>query len=152
MLVTNLGLPDLAARSVGRAALGLLPALGWQRLGMPRTRIVGLLDQLRPVDAVPLARRVATPALVVVGRRDLPNQGPSAALARALPLGRLRVLPGAGADWTSTQPERAATALADLLQKHLTPAYGPSGREVRAGARCDYGSGDGARPKRATVG
>ena len=90
-------LETIAVRSILYGVLGMLPAAVVQQVGGRPSGVVGLLDQLSPVDAEPLAERVTAPSLVTFGEPDVANRRPSAALARSLPLGDLRVLPGAGA-------------------------------------------------------
>lgn len=115
MLSTNARLETIAVRSILYGVLGMLPAAVVQQLGGRPTDVVGLLDQLRPVDAKPLAERVAAPSLVIVGERDVANRGPSAALARSLPLGNLRVVPRAGAGWQTQSPYLVAELLVGFL-------------------------------------
>jgi pimeloyl-ACP methyl ester carboxylesterase len=115
MLSTNARLETIALRSILYAVLGLLPATVVQRLGGRPADVAALLDQVRPVDFKPLAERVRAPALVIVGERDVANRGPSAALARSLPLGNLRVVPGASAGWEAQYPRLVAEALVDFL-------------------------------------
>jgi pimeloyl-ACP methyl ester carboxylesterase len=115
MLSTNARLEAIAVRSILYGVLGMLPASLVQQLGGRPADVVGLLDQLRPVDAKPLAERVAAPSLVIVGERDVANRGPSAALARSLPLGNLRVVPRAGAGWQAQSPYLIAELLVDFL-------------------------------------
>lgn len=97
--------------SLPAAVLRLLSAAAVQRLGAAPPQVTALLDQVRPVDAAPLAARVTTPAVVVCGARDRVNRRASAALARALPAGRLELVPGARDGWPSAQPERLAPLL-----------------------------------------
>jgi len=115
MLSTNARLETIAVRSILYGVLGMLPAAVVQQLGGRPSDVVRLLDQLRPVDAKPLAERVAAPSLVIVGERDVANRGPSAALARSLPLGNIRVVPGAGAGWQATSPDLVAELLVHFL-------------------------------------
>ena len=117
MLSTNARLETIAVRSILYGVLGMLPAAVVQQLGGRPSDVVGLLDQLRPVDAKPLAERVAAPSLVMVGERDVANRGPSAALARSLPLGNLRVVPGAGAGWQAASPDLVAELLVHFLSR-----------------------------------
>ena len=70
-------------RSLPTAVIGLLPSARLQRLGLPADQVLGLLDQVRAVDSVPLAGRVATPATVLLGARDRVNARASRTLARA---------------------------------------------------------------------
>jgi pimeloyl-ACP methyl ester carboxylesterase len=69
------------------------------------------------VDIKPLAVRAAAPALVIVGERDIANRGPSAALARSLPLGNLRVVPQAGPGWQTKDPPLVVELVADFLSR-----------------------------------
>ena len=115
MLSTNARLETIAVRSILYGVLGMLPAAVVQQLGGRPADVVALLDQLRPVDAKPLAERVVAPSLVIVGERDVANRGPSAALARSLPLGNLRVVPRAGAGWQAQSPYLVAESLVDFL-------------------------------------
>jgi pimeloyl-ACP methyl ester carboxylesterase len=115
MLSTNARLQTIMVRSIFYGVLSLLPATVVQQLGGKPADVAALFDQVRPVDFKPLAERVHAPALVVVGERDVANRGPSAALAKSLPLGNLRVVPGAGPGWHTKQPELIAQLLVELL-------------------------------------
>lgn len=96
--------------SLPAAVLRLLPATTVQRLGAGQDQVLGLLDQVRPVDFAAVAPRVAVPAVVVCGARDRINRRASTALARALPQGELRLVPKAGPGWLT--PEALAALLA----------------------------------------
>jgi pimeloyl-ACP methyl ester carboxylesterase len=115
MLSTNARLETIMLRSILHGVQGLLPATVVQRLGGKSADVAALLDQVRPVDFKPLAEQVKAPALVIVGERDVANRGPSAALARFLPLGNLRVVPRAGPGWQTQQPELVAQLLVEFL-------------------------------------
>jgi pimeloyl-ACP methyl ester carboxylesterase len=115
MLSTNARLQTILVRSIFYGVLSLLPATVVQQLGGKPADVAALIDQVRPVDFKPLTERVHAPALVVVGERDVANRGPSAALAKALPLGNLRVVPQAGPGWRAQQPELIAQLLVELL-------------------------------------
>jgi pimeloyl-ACP methyl ester carboxylesterase len=115
MLSTNARLETMAVRSLFSGILNLLPASVVQQLGGRPADVAALLDQVRPVDVKPLAARVAAPALVIVGERDVANRGPSAALARSLPLGNLRVVPQAGPGWRTQSPHLVVELLVDFL-------------------------------------
>jgi pimeloyl-ACP methyl ester carboxylesterase len=115
MLSTNAQLQKIMVRSIFHGVISLLPATVMQRLGGKPTDVAALLDQVRPVDFKPLAERIHAPALVVVGERDVANRGPSAALAKSLPLGNLRVVPQARPGWQSERPQLIAELLADFL-------------------------------------
>jgi pimeloyl-ACP methyl ester carboxylesterase len=104
MLSTNARLETIVVRSIFNSVLRILPATVVQQLGGRPPDVAALLDQVRPVDFKPLAERVQSPALVMVGERDVANRGPSAVLARSLPLGNLRVVPRAGFGWPAEQP------------------------------------------------
>ena len=115
MLSTNARLQTIMVRSIFYGVLSLLPATVVQQLGGKPADVAALFDQVRPVDFKPLAERVHAPALVVVGERDVANRGPSAALAKSLPLGNLRVVPGAGPGWRTQRPALIAQLLVELL-------------------------------------
>jgi pimeloyl-ACP methyl ester carboxylesterase len=115
MLSTSARLETIMIRSIFYGVLSLLPATLVQQLGGRPADVVALFDQVRPVDFKLLAGQVQAPGLVVVGERDVPNRGPSAALAKALPLGNLRVVPQAGAGWQAQQPQLLAELLVDFL-------------------------------------
>jgi pimeloyl-ACP methyl ester carboxylesterase len=115
MLSTNARLQTIMVRSIFYGVLSLLPATVVQQLGGKPADVAALFDQVRPVDFKPLAERVHAPALVVVGERDVANRGPSAALAKSLPLGNLRVVPGAGPGWRTQQPELMSQLIVELL-------------------------------------
>jgi pimeloyl-ACP methyl ester carboxylesterase len=115
MLSTNARLQTIMVRSIFYGVLGLLPATVVQQLGGKPADVAALFDQVRPADFKPLAGRVHATALVVVGERDVANRGPSAALAKSLPLGNLRVVPGVGPGWRVQQPELIAQLLVELL-------------------------------------
>lgn len=95
--------------SLPAAVLRLLPATTVQRLGAGQDQVLALLDQVRPVDATSLATTVGVPAAVLCGAGDRLNRRASAALARALPQGELRLIPKAGVGWLT--PEALAEAL-----------------------------------------
>jgi pimeloyl-ACP methyl ester carboxylesterase len=115
MLSTNARLQTIMVRSIFYGVLSLLPATVVQQLGGKPADVAALLDQVRPVDFKPLAERVRAPALVVVGERDVANRGPSAALAKSLPLGNLRVMSQAGAGWQAQHPELLAELLVEFV-------------------------------------
>ena len=115
LLSTNARLEALVVRSLYYGILSLLPAAVVQQLGARPPEVLNLLDQVRPADFRSLAERVPTPALVIVGEQDVANRGPSAVLARSLPLGNLRVVPRAGAGWQAQQPEVVAKLLGEFL-------------------------------------
>jgi pimeloyl-ACP methyl ester carboxylesterase len=115
MLTTNARLQTIMVRSIFQGVLGLLPATLVPRLGGRPADVATLFDQVRPVDFKPLAERVRAPALVIVGERDVANRGPSAALAKSLQLGNLRVVPRAGPGWQAQQPQLIAEVLVDFL-------------------------------------
>jgi pimeloyl-ACP methyl ester carboxylesterase len=111
MLSTNARLETIVVRSLFYGILSLLPVRVVQQLGARPAEVLDLLDQVRPADFRSLAERVPAPALIIVGEQDVANRGPSAALARSLPLGNLRVVPQAGAGWQAQKPQ----VVADLL-------------------------------------
>lgn len=115
MLSTNARLETILLRSLYYGILGLLPAAIVQQLGARPPDVLNLLDQVRPADFRSLAARVTAPALVVVGEQDVANRGPSATLARLLPLGNLRVVPHAGAGWRAQQPRVVASLLVEFM-------------------------------------
>jgi pimeloyl-ACP methyl ester carboxylesterase len=91
--------------SLPAAVLRLLPAATVHRIGARPEQVLGLLDQVRPPDFGPLATRVTAPAVVVCGARDRLNRRASTQLARALPAGEVRLVPGARQGWLERQPE-----------------------------------------------
>jgi pimeloyl-ACP methyl ester carboxylesterase len=111
MLSTNARLETIVVRSLFYGILSLLPVRVVQQLGARPAEVLDLLDQVRPADFRSLAERVPAPALIIVGEQDVANRGPSAALARSLSLGNLRVVPQAGAGWQAQKPQ----VVADLL-------------------------------------
>jgi pimeloyl-ACP methyl ester carboxylesterase len=115
MLSTNARLETILLRSLYYGILSLLPAAIVQQLGARPPDVLNLLDQVRPADFRSLAERVTAPALVVVGEQDVANRGPSATLAGLLPLGNLRVVPHAGADWRAQQPRVVANLLVEFM-------------------------------------
>jgi pimeloyl-ACP methyl ester carboxylesterase len=117
ILSTNARPETIAIRSLFYGVLRLIPATVVQQLGGRSADVAGLLDQVRPVDIKPLAVRAAAPALVIVGERDIANRGPSAALARSLPLGNLRVVPQAGPGWQTKDPQLVVELVADFLSR-----------------------------------
>jgi pimeloyl-ACP methyl ester carboxylesterase len=115
MLSTNARLETIVLRSLYYGVLNLLPATVVQKLGARSAQVLDLFDQVRPADFRSLAERVPLPALVIVGERDVANRGPSAVLARSLPLGNLRVVPRAGPGWQAQQPQVVAKLLLDFM-------------------------------------
>jgi len=115
LLSTNARLETIAVRSICYGVLSLLPVSVVQQLGGRPADVAALLDQVRLVDVKSLAARAASPALVMVGERDVANRGPSAALARALPLGNLRVVPRAGPGWQAQKSDLVVELLVDFL-------------------------------------
>ena len=115
MLSTNARLERIVLRSLYYGILSLLPATVVQQLGARPPEVLDLLDQVRPVDFRSFAERVQAPALVVVGEQDVANRGPSATLARSLPLGNVRVVPRAGAGWRAQQPDMVRKLLLEFL-------------------------------------
>src|SRR4029453_9808244 len=87
MLSTNAHLETILLRSLYSGILSLLPAAIVQQLGARPPEVLNLLDQVRSADFRSFAERVTAPPLVVVGEQDVANRGPSATLARLLPLG-----------------------------------------------------------------
>jgi pimeloyl-ACP methyl ester carboxylesterase len=120
MLSSNARIETMALRSIYYGVLNLLPATVVQRLGARPAEVLNLFDQVRPADFRSLAERVLVPALVIVGEQDVANRGPSAVLAKSLPLGNLRVVPRAGAGWRAEQPRVVAKLLAEFLS-----SFGP---------------------------
>jgi pimeloyl-ACP methyl ester carboxylesterase len=117
MLSTNARLETIALRSFYHGVLSLLPAMVAQQLRARPAQVLDLFDQVRPADFRSLAERVPVPALVIVGEQDVANRGPSAVLARSLPLGNLRVVPRAGAGWRVQQPHVVAKLLLDFMSE-----------------------------------
>ena len=115
MLSTNARLETIVVRSLYYGILSLLPARVVQQLGAQPAEVLNLLDQVRPADFRSLAERAKAPALIVVGEQDVANRGPSAALARSLPLGNLRVVPRAGTGWRAQRPQVVADLLVEFL-------------------------------------
>jgi pimeloyl-ACP methyl ester carboxylesterase len=115
LLSTNARLETIVVRSLYYGLLSLLPATVVQQLGGQPPEVLNLLDQVRPADFRSLAERAPAPALVIVGEQDVANRGPSAGLARSLPLGNLRVVPKAGAGWLAQQPQVVARLLVEFL-------------------------------------
>ena len=115
MLSTNAHLETILLRSLYSGILSLLPAAIVQQLGARPPEVLNLLDQVRSADLRSFAERVTAPALVVVGEQDVANRGPSATLARLLPLGNLRVVPHAGAGWRAQQPQVIANLLVEFM-------------------------------------
>jgi pimeloyl-ACP methyl ester carboxylesterase len=115
MLSTNARLETIALRSLYHGVLSLLPATVVQQLGAQPAQVLDLFDQARPADFRSLAKRVPVPTLVIVGEQDVANRGPSAVLARSLPLGNLRVAPRAGPGWQAQQPQVVAKLLLDFV-------------------------------------
>jgi pimeloyl-ACP methyl ester carboxylesterase len=115
LLSTNARLETIVVRSLYYGLLSLLPAAVVQQLGGQPPEVLNLLDQVRPADFRSLAERAPAPALVIVGEQDIANRGPSAGLARSLPLGNLRVVPQAGAGWRAQQPQVVARLLVEFL-------------------------------------
>ncbi len=106
---------DRQRRGIADAAYGLLPVSRVQRLHGPQRRVLELFDQVRTVDWTPFAARVSTPALVVLGERDVINRGPSRRLAAVLPSSELVVVPGAKEGWVARDPAVLAGAVAPFL-------------------------------------
>jgi 3-oxoadipate enol-lactonase len=104
---TLMSLPAVVSR--------LLPARAVQRLGAGPDQVVALLDQVRIVDAQPLAARITVPTAVLVGDRDRLNRRASSALARAVPHAELLAIPGAAQDWTTSSPELVSDVLVSLF-------------------------------------
>jgi pimeloyl-ACP methyl ester carboxylesterase len=115
MLSSNARLERIVLRSLYYGILSLLSATVVQQLGVRPPEVLDLFDQVRPADFRPLAERARVPALVVVGEQDIANRGPSATLAKSLPLGNLRVAPAAGAGWRAQQPDVVAKLLVEFL-------------------------------------
>jgi pimeloyl-ACP methyl ester carboxylesterase len=121
MLSTNARMETIALRSIYYGILNLLPATVVQRLGARPAEVLNLFDQVRPADFRSLAERVLVPALVIVGEQDVANRGPSAMLAKSLPLGNLRVVPRAGAGWRAEEPQLVAKLLTEFLSTLTGP-------------------------------
>jgi pimeloyl-ACP methyl ester carboxylesterase len=115
MLSTNARLERILLRSLYYGVLSLLPATVVQQLGARPSDVLDLFDQVRPADFRSLAAQVQVPALIIVGEQDVANRGPSATLAKSLPLGNVRVVPRAGAGWRAQQPHVAAKLLVEFL-------------------------------------
>ena len=108
---------DRQRRGIADAVYGLLPVSRVQQLHGPQGRVLELLDQVRTVDWTPFADRVRTPALVVLGERDLINHGPSRRLAAVLPESELVLVPGAKEGWATRDPSALVDAAAPFLER-----------------------------------
>jgi hypothetical protein len=115
MLSTNARLERIVLRSLYYGVLSLLSTTVVQQLGARPPEVLDLFDQVRPADFRSLANRVPVPALVMVGEQDVANRGPSATLAKSLPLGSLRVAPRVAAGWRAHQPDVVAKLLVEFL-------------------------------------
>jgi pimeloyl-ACP methyl ester carboxylesterase len=115
MLSTNARFERIVLRSLYYGVLSLLPATLVQQLGARPSDVLDLFDQVRPADFRSLAAQVQVPALIIVGEQDVANRGPSATLAKSLPLGNVRVVPRAGAGWRAQQPHVVAKLLVEFL-------------------------------------
>jgi 3-oxoadipate enol-lactonase len=101
--------------SLPAVVLRLVPAAAVARLGAGQPQILALLDQVRPVDASPLAARVTAESVVLCGARDRLNRRASARIADALPRGQLQLVSGAGPGWLTSSPELLAEALRSFV-------------------------------------
>ena len=101
--------------SLPAVVLPLVSAATVARLGAGQPQILSLLDQVRPVDALPLASRATAPSAVLCGARDRLNRRASERLAGALPQGRLQLIPQAGPGWLTDAPQLLADALSDFV-------------------------------------
>ena len=117
VLTTASRLADRERRGIADAVYGLLPVTRVQQLHGPQGRVLELLDQVRTVDWTPFAGRVRTPALVVLGERDLINRGPSRRLATVLPESELVVVPGAKEGWVARDPAALVSAATPFLER-----------------------------------
>ncbi len=90
--------------SLPAVVMRLLPATTVERLGAGPDQVIALLNQVRPVDFIPLTPRVVAPVVVICGEHDRINLRASAALARALPHGDFKIIPAAGPDWLTESP------------------------------------------------
>lgn len=104
-----------AVLSLSHGVRGLLPASTAQRLGASPRQVLDLLDQVRPLDYRGWVSRVTSPALVLVGDRDVANLGPSMRLAQSVPGARLQTVPKMAAGWMLAEPERYAGLVAEFL-------------------------------------
>lgn len=102
-------------RAVWPAARRLLPVAALPRLGVGAAEIWPALDQVRPVDYRGALARVSCPAFVVCGADDAASRPGSAQLAKRLPRGELRLVPGAGPGWAESQPQRLGEVLRQLF-------------------------------------
>jgi len=101
-------------RSVWAAARRLLPATALATLGSRPDEVWWALDSLRPADYRDLAPRVGCPAFVLAGAKDAAARPVARTLARRLPHGTVRLVPGAGPGWPVTHPRRVGEALAEI--------------------------------------
>ncbi|SEP60295.1 alpha/beta fold hydrolase [Microlunatus flavus] len=117
VLTTASRVVDRERRGIADAAYGLLPVSRVQQLHGPQRRVLELLDQVRTVDWTPFASRVAVPAVVLLGERDVINKGPSRRLAAVLPGSELVVVPGAREGWVARDPSALVDAAAPFLER-----------------------------------
>jgi len=102
------------------AAVAPARALG-ELGGLDRAAIRAVFRAGRRFDVSRELGRLTMPALVLVGERDRPNAGLSAALAAALPRGRLETVPGAGHVANIDAPEAFTEALRSFLDADPQP-------------------------------
>jgi pimeloyl-ACP methyl ester carboxylesterase len=88
-------------------------------LGRDPDDLVATVEAIRDrADSTGTARTITAPALVVVGEEDaLVPLADAAALANALPQGRLRAIPGAGHLAPLERPEAFATVVSAFLEE-----------------------------------
>ena len=116
MLTSANRLTDRTRRGLNDAVTAVLPLAQVQTLG-GRTRVLELLDRVRTRDYAPYVDRVAAPALVVVGERDIANFAASRRLAAWLPNAELTVAAGAGEGWVSNTPGLLVKCATDFLTR-----------------------------------
>ena len=109
-------LTDRTRRGLNDAVTAVLPLARVQTLS-GRTRVLELLDRVRSRDYAPYVDRVAAPALVVVGERDVANFAASRRLAAWLPNAELTVAPEAGEGWVSGAPGLLVECATDFLAR-----------------------------------
>lgn len=104
-----------AMLSIGYGVRGLISAATAQRLGAAPAQVLGLLDEVRPIDYRGWVREISTATLVLVGDRDAANLGPSMRLVGTLPRARLQSVARMSAGWINAQPDRYAGLVAEFF-------------------------------------
>lgn len=89
----------------------LMPLSAFADMGMEKAEMVALSNSMMELDFSKRLGEVPCPVLVLCGERDKANRRTAVKLAKGLPQGRLRFIPGSGHEVNVDAPEALAAEL-----------------------------------------